>query len=76
MTKQFIDEVNQDIQDEKLILFWSKYRFYIMAFIIFIIAGTAILVGIDKYKINKINQFFRNGKIINFYIFFFHLNCL
>ncbi len=56
MTKQFIDEVNQDIQDEKLILFWSKYRFYIMAFIIFIIAGTAILVGIDKYKINKINQ--------------------
>lgn len=56
MTKQFIDEVNQDIQDEKLILFWNKYRFYIMAFIIFIIAGTAILVGIDKYKINKINQ--------------------
>ena len=56
MTKQFIDEVNQDIQDEKLILFWNKYRFYVMAFIIFIIAGTAILVGIDKYKINKINQ--------------------
>ena len=56
MTKQFIDEVNQDIQDEKLILFWNKYRFYVMAFIIFIIAGTAVLVGFDKYKINKINQ--------------------
>ena len=56
MTKQFIDEVNQDIQNEKLILFWSKYRFYIMAFIIFIIAGTAVFVGLDKYKINKINQ--------------------
>lgn len=56
MTKQFIDEVNQDIQGEKLILFWNKYRFYVMAFIIFIIAGTAVFVGLDKYKINKINQ--------------------
>ncbi len=70
MTKQFINEVNQDIQDEKLVLFWNKYRFYIVALIILIIGGTAIFVGLEKYKTNKINKeskifesYISNGKI-------------
>ena len=73
MTKQFIDEVNQDIQDEKLILFCKKYRFYIISFIILIISGTVIFVSIDKYKVNKINK---ESKIFESYITNGNINLL
>ncbi len=40
MSKQFIDEVNQDIKDEKLVIFWNKFKYFIIGGVAVIIIGT------------------------------------
>ena len=49
MTKEFIDEVNQDIQEEKIYTFWQKYKYAVIGGIALIIGGTGANVGYDKY---------------------------
>lgn len=47
MSKQFIDEVNQEIQDEKLVWFWHKFKYLIIGGAIGIVAVTG---GYTWYK--------------------------
>ncbi len=40
MSKQFIDEVNQDIKDEKLVTLWHRFKYLIVGGAVAIVAAT------------------------------------
>ncbi|MGB1361603.1 MAG: hypothetical protein ACPG8V_05755, partial [Alphaproteobacteria bacterium] len=56
MTKEFIDEVNEDIKDEKIITIWQKFKFYIIGAVVVIIGGTVVNVGYDSHIKSTTNE--------------------
>ena len=48
--RAFIREVNEDVRTEKAILFWNKYKYYIIGIIVLILA---ITISKNVYESNK-----------------------
>lgn len=44
MSKEFIDEVNQDIQDERLLTFWNKFKYIIIG------GAVSLVLGVGGYS--------------------------
>ncbi len=51
-SSQFINEVNQELHDERIVGLWKSYGRYIIAGAVAIVLGTAGVTGYNSYKHN------------------------
>ena len=56
MSKQFIDEVNQQIQEEKIVRFWHKFKYLIIGGAIGIVAVTGGYTWYTEYVKQKLES--------------------
>lgn len=58
--KAFIREVNEEVRNEKAILFWNKYKYYIIGIIVIVLA---ITISKNVYESNKIKTGVKQAEI-------------